>query len=67
MQKLRENDDKRGDMLSEQEQGGLKSEGSRLFRSMPDGGACLITLSWPPHAVTARTGQECCREEWTGP
>lgn len=45
---------------------GVKSEGSRLFQSVPGSGDCLITLSWPPHTLTAGTGQQSCREERTG-
>lgn len=45
----------------------VKSEGNRLFQSEPGGVGSLITLSRPPHTVTAGTGQQRGREERTSP
>lgn len=36
---------------------GVKSDSSRLVRSEPGSGDCLITLSWLPHTVTAGKGR----------
>lgn len=36
---------------------GVKSDSSRLVRSEPSSGDCLITLSWLPHTVTAGKGR----------
>lgn len=47
--------------------GGVKSVGSRLFQSELSCGDRLIALSWPPHVVTAGTGQQQDREECRGP
>lgn len=50
--------------LNAVEAGTLKSLGSRLQQSEPGGGGCLITLSRPPHAVTAEAGRQPDGEGW---
>lgn len=64
---VKRRDDSRGDMSEWEQGGGVKSESNRLVQSKRGGGGRVITLSWPPHTVTAGTGQQSCREERTGP